>query len=185
MELSKPKTQKDGTASTGVGFDLYEPDLVPGQVEINFSGEIIRNIKVWGDSSDNESFWNIWSPYEPISVLNEYTPDQIWLLIYSLRPGSETGNVIYRLIFRFSEDQTMIEYHGLTKEVDGKYQICPNNSGGGTLTPGITISIGDITPETDAFRPLDKVSTESVESVIKGIQHTESYCVASGREFWP
>jgi len=184
MTLSKPQDQKDGLVLYQEGVDFYTPNLLSNTVNIYTSNDIVSKIHISASSNYQESFWKIWSPYSPQLLLRQYVPDQILLLIYSKRPNRETGYVIYRLIFLFSENQTMIEYHGMTKEVDGEYSICPGYTNSGNLSPELIISIGDFEINQVGFSALEKVSKDSLETIINGIQSPEDYCVRSDKSFW-
>lgn len=184
MMLSKPQNQKNGLVLYQDSIDLYTPNLLSNMVNIYTSNDIVSTILISASSNYDESFWKIWSHYSPQLLLRQYNPNQILLLIYSQRFDRESGEVIYRLIFLFNENKAMVEYSGITKKIDGTYQICPNHSTSGNLSPYIILKTGDFNGNFEGFFDLEKASAYDLETIIEGIQSSESYCVTSDKSFW-
>lgn len=185
INLIGSRSEKSDTVIRDYGFDLYTPDLVFNDIEIYSSDKLITMMHIKAGSNHNEAFWEVWSTFLPKLFIKNYDPGQIQMMVDSQHPSKETGNVIYRLLFLFSENQTIIEYRGLTKEINGGYKICPRNSIGGNLSPAITISIGNLEEISKDFLPLDVVSGEKLDNIKKGIQTSENYCITVKRALLP
>lgn len=91
---------------------------------------LLEGIKIYSeDYQDRDLFWKEWHDFRSVNFLITYgEPSNGQVLLFWERPSPTTHEVLYRMLFEYNVRGIMVEYGGLTENIDNLYTICPDTN---------------------------------------------------------